>query len=449
MQPWRRRATDGGRETQVPTADYLRMRGPILLGLAAVMALLLGFGAWATFSRIAGAVVAPGQIEVEDQRQIVQHPDGGVVSEIRVREGDRVAAGDVLMVLDGTMLKSELAIVEGQLFELLARRGRLEAERDQHETIVFADEISERAKTDEQVADLMEGQRQLFGARSVNLSREDEQLARRVAQAESQIDGIDSQLSATETQQALIDKELGDMRALRQKGLAQEGRVLALEREAARLAGSAGELKAARAETEGRVTEISIERDRLVTRRREEAETELRDLGYRTLELAERRRALSEQISRLEIRAPTGGVVLAPQVTTPRAVLRPADPVLYIVPQDRPLVIAAQISPRHIDEVQAGQPVGLRFASLPSRTTPELQGQVVTLSADSLVDERTGASFYRAEIVLKEGEVEKLGDQVLIPGMPVEAFLRTGERSPLAYLLKPFTDYFQRAFRES
>ncbi len=437
------------RKDPAPKPRGIDMRGPVIGGMLALGVLVGGFGTWAVFSQIAGAVVAGGQIEVENHRQIVQHPDGGVVAEIRVREGDPVKAGDVLMVLDGSTLKSELAIVEGQLFEILARRGRLEAERDQVDTIEFVPELVERAKTDPGVADVVEGQSKLFVARRETIAREDEQLARRAEQAESQIEGISAQIAATEEQARLIDKELTDMRSLREKGLAQEGRVLALEREAARLAGSAGELVAGKAETQGRVTEIGIERDKLMTRRREEAETELRDLGYRALELAERRSALSEQVARLEIRAPTSGVVLSLQVSTPRAVLRAAEPALFIIPQDRPLVIATQISPIHIDEVSPGQKVEVRMSSLPSRTTPELQGTVTKISPDALTDERTGRTYYRAEIVLDEGELAKLGNQPLIPGMPVEAFVRTGERSPLAYLLKPFTDYFNKAFRET
>ena len=175
----------------------------------------------------------------------------------------------------------------------------------------------------------------------------------------------------------------------------------------------------------------------------------MRDFGYRELELVERRSALGEQIARLDIRAPVSGIVLGLQVTTPRAVLKPADPVLYLIPQDRPLVIAAQVPPIHIDQLHTGQPVRLVFSAFSSRTTPELAGHVTVISADALSDPRTQASYYRAEIVLDEGEIGKLADKALVPGMPVEAFIKTADRSPLAYLLKPFTDYFTRAFRET
>ena len=274
-------------------------------------------------------------------------------------------------------------------------------------------------------------------------------MGKRRAQIVNQIEGIGAQRRSTADQLALIGQELEDLKSLLDRGLTQAGRVLALQREKARLDGVAGELDAARAEAEGKVTEIDIEILNRGSTRREEANTQLRDLGYRELELAERRRSLTEQIDRLDIRAPVSGVVHALQVTTPRSVIRAAEPVLYIIPQDRPFVIAAQVAPIHVDEVAIGQDVALRFAAFDSRTTPELFGQVRQISADALTDEVSRSAFYRAEIVLDEGEMAKLGGRAIIPGMPVEVFIRTGERTPLAYLLKPLSEYFNRAFRES
>lgn len=424
-------------------------RGPVLLGLLALALLLGGFGLWSVTTRIAGAVVASGQVEVEQNRQVVQHPDGGVVAEILVKDGDLVAAGAPLVRLDGTLLASELAIVEGQFFEILARRGRLEAERDDARTIRFPDELVRAAGASPAIAALMTGQQRLFAARAETEANEIDQLQRRRAQIANQIDGIAAQRAAADSQLALIGKELADLTGLLDRGLTQAGRVLALEREQARLQGVAGELDAARAEAEGRMTEIDIEMLKRGSTRREDANAQLRDLGYRELELAERRRALTEQIDRLEIRAPVSGIVHALQVTTPRAVIRPAEPVLHLVPQDRPLVIAARVAPIHVDEVRVGQEVALRFAALDSRTTPELFGQVSRISADALADEATKAAYYRTEVVLAPGELAKLDGHAIIPGMPVEVFIRTGERTPLAYLVKPLAEYFNRAFRES
>ena len=210
-----------------------------------------------------------------------------------------------------------------------------------------------------------------------------------------------------------------------------------------------GDLEAQKAQAGGRITEIDIEILKLGTGRREDAITRLRDLQYRELELREQRLALIEQLDRLDITAPVSGIVYDLQVFALRSVIRPADPVLYIVPQDRPLIINARIEPIHIDKLSIGQEVNLRFSALDQRTTPELKGQVVQISADAFQDERQQLSFYRAEIALSEGEQDRLPeDAVLIPGMPVEAFIRTEDRTPLAYLTKPLTDYFTKAFRE-
>ena len=424
-------------------------RGPILFGLFTLLLLVGGFGLWSTTTKIAGAVVSPGRVEVEQNRQVVQHPDGGVVETIFVKNGDLVAAGDPLIQLDGTLLQSELTIVEGQFFEILARRGRLEAERDDADHLTFPAELTEAAGGRPKIAALMAGQEKLFAARQETTANEIDQLGKRRAQIVNQIEGIGAQRRSTADQLALIGQELEDLKSLLDRGLTQAGRVLALQREKARLDGVAGELDAARAEAEGKVTEIDIEILNRGSTRREEANTQLRDLGYRELELAERRRSLTEQIDRLDIRAPVSGVVHALQVTTPRSVIRAAEPVLYIIPQDRPFVIAAQVSPIHVDEVAIGQDVALRFAAFDSRTTPELFGQVRQISADALTDEASRTAYYRAEIVLDEGEMAKLGGRAIIPGMPVEVFIRTGERTPLAYLLKPLSEYFNRAFRES
>lgn len=425
------------------------VRGPLLLGIVAILLLFGGFGLWALQSRIAGAVVAPGQVEVQQQRQIVQHPDGGVIADILVEEGETVSAGQALLQLDGTLLKTELAIVEGQYFEILARRGRLETERADADAPVFPAELIETAKDDPKLASLIEGQKSLFTARRDTMSQSLEQLANQSQQINEQITGIDAQLAALSEQRNLIGEELEDQQSLLDRGLAQASRVLALRREAARIDGQIGELQAGRASAETRQSELDVQRLRMTAQRREEAETQLRDLGYRELELAERRRSLTEQISRLELRAPAAGIVYDLKVTTPRSVIRAADPLMYIVPQDRPLVIGARIATINVDEVQPGQPVALRFSAFSSRSTPEISGELLRVSADALIDEATRAPYYRAEVTIPPEELDKLGELALIPGMPVEVYIQTGERSPMDYLLKPMMDYFNRAFREN
>jgi HlyD family secretion protein len=401
------------------------------------------------FAQIAGAVIAMGQVEVENNRQVVQHPDGGVVSDILVTEAQTVQAGDVLIRLNGTSLLSELAIVESQLYEAMARRARLEAERDDAAEPVFPPELLTAAQADPSVKELMEGQRALFFTRAQTMAKQIEQLQKRKQQIASQIQGNDAQINALNIQLGLMTSEMRDQKTLLDKGLAQSSRVSALERESAQMQGEIGGLLASRAENEGRATEVELEILRLASVRREQASTELRDVGQTQVELMERRTALRERVSQLEIRAPVAGTVLGLTVTTPQSVVRPADPLMFIVPQDRPLVITAQIDPIHVDEVHVGQPVRLVFPAFSSRTTPEIYGHVENLSADAMVNEASKTSYYRAEILLEPGEREKLAHETLLPGMPVQAFIATGARTPMGYLVKPFTDYFRTAMRES
>ncbi|SHI89379.1 HlyD family type I secretion periplasmic adaptor subunit [Wenxinia saemankumensis] len=421
--------------------------GPLILGFLLLALLIGGFGYWSATSRLGGAVIASGQLVVDRNRQAVQHPDGGVVSDVLVREGATVAEGEVLIRLETEALASELAVVEGQLYEVLARMARFEAERDDADEIVFPELL---LQADSPVAtELMEGQSRLFQARLETLQGEAEQLARRKEQTASQIEGIEAQQVALDEQLALIEEELTDQQSLLDRGLAQAARVLALRREQANLAGRAGELAASKAQAEGRITELDLEILRLGVARREEAITRLRDLSFNEIELSEQRRTLTTQLDRREIRAPVAGTVFGLTVFGPGAVVRPADPVLSIVPSDRPLVIEAQIRATDIDQIALGQPVRLRFASFDQRRTPELVGTVMGISADAFTDETSRFSFYRAEIALDEGEAARLpeGSQ-LLPGMPVEAFLATQDRTPLEYVTKPMADYFARVFRD-
>ncbi|MBB3992477.1 HlyD family secretion protein [Sulfitobacter undariae] len=423
---------------------------PVLFGSLAILVLFGGFGTWAVMSNIAGAIVASGRIEVDRNRQVVQHDTGGTVEEILVREGDLVKAGDLLIQLDPEQAGSELTLVEGQLFELMARRGRLQAQRDEADEIKFPPALLDVAKTNEDAQELMNGQRNLFEARRNSVFQEREQLAKQASQIEDQISGIRAQETSLAAQLELIEPQLVNQQKLLDSGLAQAASVLRLQQEKASLTGEVGRLVASRAQAEGRITEIEIMGLKLGTSGREEAITQLREIRYRELSLIEQRRALLATIDRLDIRAPVSGIVYSMQVTTPRSVIRSAEPLMFLVPQDRPLVIAARVMPTNIDEVSVGQEVKLRLSSLDQRTTPELTGQVMLISADALTDEGTGLSYFRAEITLSPGEIERLEEgTILLPGMPVDAFIKTGDRSPLTYLLKPMADYFARSWRES
>lgn len=423
-------------------------RRHLSIGGIALLILVGGFGSWSVLAQISGAVITSGQIEVDRNRQVVQHPDGGVVVEIIVDEGDMVNAGDLLLRLDPTNLQSELAVVEGQLFEILARRARLEAERDDATQLIFSDILRE-AGTPE-VQKLMEGQIRLFEARLETNRSAVEQITQQRAQILSQLEGIKAQQAALSTQRDLIAEELTDQQTLLERGLAQASRVLALQREEASLLGAVGELTAQAAQAAERRTELELQILGLSSTRREDAITRLRDLQFNELELSERRRTLRRQLDRLDIRAPVSGIVYGLQVFAEQSVIGAADPVLFLIPQDRPLVIATQVQVVDVDQIFVGQSVTLRFSAFDQRRTPELEGKVTLISADSFQNEASGLSYYRAEVELDDGQIERLpADLTLIPGMPVEAFVRTQERTPIGFLVKPLADYFTKAFRET
>ncbi|GGA16973.1 HlyD family type I secretion periplasmic adaptor subunit [Neptunicoccus cionae] len=431
-----------------PARAHWSARKPLFLGMLAVAVLVGVLGVWGSFATISGAVISSGMIQVESLRQVVQHPQGGVVGQIMVKEGDRVEAGDVLIRFDDTLLRSELSTVNGQLNEIQSRRARLIAERDDAETLTFDPDLLEVAKTSPDVTALIEGQSRLFEARRESLDKQVEQLNERKQQIKLQIRGVEAQLESSKQQVELITKELIDQQGLLAKGLAQASRVLSLEREAARLKGSIGELESSAARGGAQIVETDIQILQLRNQRREEAISTLRDLSYSEIEMMERKLSLRETLSRMDVRAPMSGVIHGLTVHAIRSVVRPADAILYVVPTDSPLVITTRISAINVDQVHVGQDASLRFSTFDQRTTPEIFGTVAKVSADVFQDDTTGMSYYSAEIVPNEGEMDRLGDVELLPGMPVEAFIKTEERSPISYLTKPFTDYFNRAFRE-
>lgn len=422
--------------------------GFIRFGLFTVFLLVGGLGTWAATAKLAGAVVANGQLRVTAQQQIVQHPDGGVVGEILVREGDRVEGGETLIRLDGNSLRSELAALEGQLFELMARRGRLMAEQSGFDEVVFDTELVEASALDADVNVLMEGQRSLFEARRQTMQRELAVMEERILQIGEQIEGAQAEIASLLRQSELIEQELASQRTLEEKGLSLAQRILSLERESARLKGEYGQMKAQTAQLKGRISETKLEQLRIADNRREQAITELREIGFRELELRQRRIQLREQLDRLDIRAPRAGIVYDLKVHAIKAVVRAADPVMFIVPTDTGMVIEARVEPIHIDQVFVGQPAALRFSAFNSRTTPELTGHVINISADAFTDENTGAQYYRVDLDLDPGELDKLEGLELVAGMPVETHIQTTVRTPLEYMVKPLTDYLNRAMKE-
>lgn len=420
----------------------------VALGVFTLVMLVGGIGGWSTFASISGAIVAMGKLKVESERQVVQHPEGGVVAEILVKEGDTVAAGEPLIRLDDTLLAAELAIAEGQLYELIARRGRLSAEQFDWPTPEFDEELLTAGASNPKVASLTEGQRQMFKARAITIASETKQLRERQQQIEEEILGAQAQQEALSHQLEFVLKELGDLKELQKKGLAQASRVLALERENARLLGQRGGLIANIARLRGQISEIEIQILGLGSTRREEAISQMRDIEFRENELREQRNSLQERINRLEIKAPRPGRVIGMTIFALRSVVRAAEPLLYIVPSDVDLIVEAEIETQNIDQVYPGQETRLRFSAFSMRTTPDLAGKVQQVSPDAFTNEQTGRSYYLTRLSINPGELDKLGDVELVAGMPVEAYITTGERSPFTYITKPLADYFSKAFRE-
>ena len=424
-------------------------RVPVWIGMFGVFALVGVLGVWGNYATISGAVISSGMIQVESFRQVVQHPEGGVVGKINIEDGDIVDAGAVLIRLDDTFIQSERAIVFEQLNEIRARQARLIAERDAADDVTYDEELLDIAENNEKVADFLEGQSRLYQARKENLNKEIERLGERKGQIGLQVQGAHAQLEALELQLSFIEEELEDQQNLLEKGLTPVSRVLALQREDARLQGSVGELQATIAGGAAQIVETDLQILQLQNQRVEESITTLRDLSYSEIELSERLISLDETLSRMDIRAPMSGVVHGLTVHALRSVVQAAEPVLYIVPTDSALIISSRVEATHVDQVSVGQEAALRFTTFDQRTTPEIFGKVTKVSADVFEDETTGISYYSAEILPNEGELERLGEVELLPGMPVEAFIKTADRTPLSYLVKPFTDYFNRAFRET
>lgn len=423
--------------------------GPLTVGLLALVVLVVGFGSWSVMTTLSGAVVASGQIEVDRNRQAIQHPEGGVVAELLVDEGDSVDEAEVLVRLDPAELATELTVTQARLGEIRARRARLEAERDGADEIVFPETLLALSETDPEVEDLLRGQNNLFAARADTLAREAEQLGGRITQVEAQVTALQAQEDALSEQIALVEEELARRQDLLDRGSGTREPVVRLQQELVQLRGAAGEVAAGRAEAAERIIESELAILQLTTQRREQAIAELREIRVSEQELSERAANLSLRISRLELRAPVAGRIHGLTIFGPRSVLRPADPFAYIVPDGRPLVISVRVPAIDIDQVFVGQVTSLLFPAFDQREMPEVVGEVSQVSADAFTDEVNGASFYRAEIVMAEDQAALLGTRVLVPGMPVDAFIRTEDRTPLTYLLEPFTAYFNRAFRES
>jgi HlyD family secretion protein len=426
---------------------YWSAKRPLNLGYFALVLLIGGFGLWSVKTSIAGAVVVSGIVEVKANRQVVQHPDGGVIEEILVDEGDVVEAGDVLLRFDAGFLQSNLTAVTEQLNEIMAHKARLVAERDGAEAVVFDQSLTD-ASNSPAIEELMVGQINLFLARKDTLNREEALLSQKELQVSEQIVGVEAQLEALIRQHSLISEELANEEILLAKGLSQAASVRELQREDARMDGLEAGMNATIAERKGRIAEIEIEALRLRARRREEAITTLRNIQFSEIEIRATQRVLRETLDRMNVRSPSPGIVYDKQFHTLRSVVRGAETIMYVIPQDASLVIMSKVPAIHIDQIHIGQTASLHFAAFDTRSAPIIMGTVTKISPDIFVDEISGGAYYSTVITPDNTEMKMIDVLGLLPGMPVDVFFKTNDRTPLEYLVKPLTDYLYLAFRD-
>ena len=443
-----RRALPGalGSATRLP-GPPTDPRGAILAGLLIVLLTFGGLGAWATLAPLASAVVASGVVVVEGNRRDVQHLDGGIVQEILVREGAEVRAGDVLLRLNPTRAQAALAIVQGQIDAARVLQARLLAEQLDAPDIVFPPDILER-RTNPGLAELVQGQIAIFVARRASLQGQTQILRQRIGQLQQQIRGLLAQEQSRNRQIALIRDELAGVIQLQGSGFAPRTRVLALEREVARLQGERGEHLAAMARMQQAIGEAELQILQITKTFREDVAKLLQDVQNQILEQQERLTAAEDTMSRLSIRAPTDGLVVGLTVHTVNGIIQSGRTIMQIVPTSETLVIEAQIQTGAVDGLVAGMPATISFPALPQRTLPNLTGTLVQVSADRFIDDRTGTAYYKARIVIDEQSMSSLGDHRIIPGMPAEVAIATGSRTTLRYLIDPILIAAQYAMRE-
>ncbi|WP_421953248.1 HlyD family type I secretion periplasmic adaptor subunit [Pelagibacterium sp.] len=417
------------------------LRGRVIWGVLFAVLLLGGVGSWAATAKLSGAVIGVGSVLVDDDIKIVQHPDGGVLRDILVREGDRVIAGEVLLRLEDAEIRAEKAILEGQLIELFARRARLMAEVDGLSTVEFPEGFS---VSHPNASAIIIGERQLFAGDLSRHRSQHNQLLLQVDQLDQEIHGLRFQRTAIVSEFELAQVELERFRQLAGNNLIETSRVATAERDVIRLQGQMGDLDTSIARAQVRISDVELQILELEGTRQTEAQRNLGLVDAQIAEVEERLSAAVARYARTEIVAPVAGIVNELNVSTIGGVISPAEELVTIVPEGVDLVVEFRVAVNDIDQVHVGQAANLRFVAFNQRTTPEVPGEILRVSAASQQDTQTGERFYLAQVGVQDGE----RPEQLVPGMPVEVFVETEQQTAIAYFMKPFTDQIARAFRE-
>jgi HlyD family secretion protein len=418
----------------------------LIIGSAAVLALAALIGIWGGLTEISGAVIASGKMVVDSNVKKVQHPTGGVVGDLRVKDGDRVKKGEIVARLDETQARTSLAIVTKSLDEMEARQARLEAERDGLDKVTFPPDLVAR-RGDSDVTQVMATETRQFALRRSAREGQKAQLQEQIEQLRQQIAGNEEQVSAKSSELDWNRQELDGIRGLWKDKLVPFNRVTTLERDSARLHGERGALVAQIAQARGRISEIQLKILQVDEDLRTEVGKDLSEIRAKTAEMTERRVAAEDQLKRIDLVAPQDGTVFQRSVHTVGGVIQAGEVLMLIVPDSDELIIEARITPQDIDQVHVGQKAVLQFGSFNRRTTPELNGEVVSIGADITQDDKRNDSYYSVRIRLSDKELARLDGLQPMAGMPVEVFLQTQPRTVISYFMKPLREQFERAFR--
>lgn len=435
--------TDGGAYALEPETG---MSGAARAGILASLGLFILVIAWLNLTMISGAVIATGQAVVRGKPKVIQSLDGGVVSEIFVHDGDVVSAGDVLLRFDPTLLTINLNIYRNRLVEVVAREARLEAE------YLGKSEVMPPRLPDGLDPDALSrhfiGQTEIFSARREVLEGKKEQLEERVRQFHNQITGVEGRIAAINEQLGYLAHELESVVALQRQGLARESQALELQRNQSALFGQLAEAEADLARIRNSIRDTELEILQAERQFKEDVVVELREVTSSHEELVLQIVTIEKQLERIEVRAPVDGVVHEMQVATIGGVVAPEGTILEVVPTSEGVEFELRVDPKSVDQVFVGQRARVVFPGFDLRALPEIFGSLAVVSPTSIMDRNTGQSYFRVTLTVPAAQLALLGDIELLPGMPVEAFLQTGERSVMSYLTKPLTDQLRRAFRD-
>ncbi len=416
-----------------------------IIGYISIVVMVGVFGGWSVLTLINSAVIASATIVAESNTKKIQHMEGGIVRKILVKDGDRVELGMDLVILDDTDTKAELGIVESLLTENIAKRARLEAQRDNAAAIEFPAELN---ASEPEVARIMQGQKRLFESRLAAINGKLEQLNQQIDQITEQVSGLEAQITAKERQIALIKDELIDLKGLQKKGLVANSRILAMEREQANLEGGRGELIASKASAAAKIGEVKLQVLQVSEEDRAQSLSDLREAEGKIAEYRERKLAAAARLGRMSIKAPITGDIYQVAVHTIGGVISPAEVLMLIVPEADELILQAQVLPQSIDRIAVGQRANVRFPAFNARLTPEIGAEVTQISADTSRADQNSPPFYVVRLRIPAEELAKLDGKKLKTGMPAEAFIQTEAQTPITYLLKPLMDQIAHTFRE-